>query len=202
VIGKNAIGIRLRRSNFPIPKFQNEVMPAHKKIFFLAVLCGLSLALLSYSSCKVRYGFHEKIPAIPDSIKTVKINTIESHAAFTNAQLGPRLTERLRQKIISQTKLSQTNSDNADWEITAFITDYSVSTSGISDKQVSTNRLNVSVQVTLNRRKQNEQDDPVTISHGFDFDSRKTLQAAENELLDEIIKQMTDEIFNNLFSKW
>jgi len=177
-------------------------MPANKKIFFLLAFCAVSLALFSYSSCKVQYGFHEKVPAIPDSIKTVKINTIENHAPINNPQLAPRLTERLRQKIVGQTKLSQTASDNADWEITASITDYSVSTSGISDKAASTNRLTVTVQVTLNRRKQNEQDDPVTITHGFDFDSRKPLQTAENELLDEIIKQMTDEIFNNLFSKW
>jgi len=177
-------------------------MPVNKKIFIVLAFCATSLALFSYSGCKVQYGFHEKKPAIPDSIKTVKINTIENHAAYTNPQLAPRLTERLRQKIVGQTHLSQTNSDNADWEITASITDYSVSTSGISDKAVSTNRLTVGVQVTLNRRKENKQDDPVTITHGFDFDSRKTLQTAENELLDEIIKQMTDEIFNNLFSNW
>src|SRR5438045_2243505 len=155
-------------------------MPANKKIFFiLTVFCILSITFFSYSSCKVSYGFHEKKPAIPDSIKTVKINTILNQAPYQNPQLSQRLTERLRQKIVSQTKLSQTNSDNADWEISGFISDYSVSTSGISDKQVSTNRLTVSVQITLNRRKQNEQDDPVTITHGFDFDSRKTLQAAE-----------------------
>ena len=166
------------------------------------MVCAISIAFLSNSSCKVSYGFREKIPAIPDTIKTVKINTILNQAPYQNPQLSPRLTERLRQKIVSQTKLSQTNSDNADWEISGFISDYSVSTSGISDKQVSTNRLTVSVQVTLNRRKQNEQDDPVTITHGFDFSSNLTIQAAEAQLLDEIIKQMTDEIFNSIFSKW
>jgi hypothetical protein len=174
-----------------------------KKIFLFSVFLGIfSVALFSYSSCKVSYGFREKTPAIPDSIKTVKINAILNQAPYQNPQLSPRLTERLRQKIVSQTKLSQTTGDNADWEISGFISDYSVSTSGISDKQVATNRLTVAVQITLNRRKDNQQDDPITITHGFDFDSRKTLQAAENELLDEIIKQMTDEIFNNLFSKW
>jgi hypothetical protein len=178
-------------------------MPANQKIFFLLpVCCAFGLTFFSSSSCKVSYGFREKTPAIPDTIKTVKINSILNQAQYQNPQLSPGLTERLRQKIVSQTHLSQTNSDNADWEISGFISDYSVSTSGISDKQVSTNRLTVSVQITLNRRKDGQQDDPVTISHGFDFSSNLTLQAAEKQLLDDIIKQMTDEIFNSLFSKW
>jgi hypothetical protein len=178
-------------------------MPANKKIFFLLLACCVvGITLFSSSSCKVSYGFHEKKPAIPDSIKTVRINTILNQAPYQNPQLSQRLTERLRQKIVSQTRLSQTNSDNADWEISGFISDYTVSTSGISDKQVSTNRLTVAVQITLNRRKQNAQDDPVTITHGFDFSANLTLQAAESQLLDEIVKQMTDEIFNSLFSNW
>src|SRR6266498_2098280 len=115
-------------------------MPANKKIFFLLpVLCTIGVTFFSSSSCKVSYGFHEKKPAIPDSIKTIKISTIENRAPYINPQLGPKLTERLRQKIVSQTKLTQTTSDNADWEIAGAITDYSISTSGISDKQVSTN---------------------------------------------------------------
>ena len=175
-------------------------MPVTKKIFLLPLICTLCVAALMNSNCKVSYGLHDV--SIPDSIKTVKVNFIENKARYVNPRLSPTLTDRLRQKIVGQTRLTQTNSDNADWEISGFINDYSISTSGISDKQVSTNRLTVSVQITLNRRKEGQQDDPVTISHGFDFSSNLTLQAAEAQLLDEIIKQMADEIFNSLFSKW
>ena len=60
--------------------------------------------------------------SIPAEIKTVKINMFENRARYINPQLAPRLTDKLRQKIINQTRLSQTNSD-AHYEITATITD-------------------------------------------------------------------------------
>jgi hypothetical protein len=140
--------------------------------------------------------------SIPDTIKTVKVKFIENRARYVNPQLSPRLTDKLRQKIVGQTRLTQTNSDNADWEISGYISDYSVSTSGISQRQASTNRLNVSVSITLFKRRDNIQMDPVSVSHSFDFPASRTLQAAEAELLDEIIRNMTDEIFNQIFSGW
>src|SRR5688500_9633927 len=94
------------------------------------------------SSCNV-YKFRDI--SIPDSIKTVKVNFIENKAPYVNPQLSPRLTDKLRQKIVGQTRLSQTNNDNADWIVGGRITNYAFSTSGISQQQVATNRLTVTV---------------------------------------------------------
>lgn len=176
-------------------------MLANKKIFFFVyVFSALCLILFLNSRCHVSYGLRDV--SIPDSIKTVKVNFIENRARYVNPQLSPKLTEKLRQKIVGQTRLTQTNSDNADWEVSGYISDYSVSTSGISQRQASTNRLNVAVSITLFDRRRNVQLDPVSVSHSFDFPANRTLQAAEGELLDEIIRNMTDEIFNQIFSGW
>ena len=86
------------------------------KILFILTLIG-SLFLLATSSCAYRF----KDVSIPDSIKTVKINFLENKARYVNPQLSPRLTDRLRQKIVNQTRLSQTNNDNADWVIDGYI---------------------------------------------------------------------------------
>jgi hypothetical protein len=139
--------------------------------------------------------------SIPPDIKTVKVNFIENHARYVNPQLSPSLTDKLRQKIVGQTRLTQTNGDNADWEVSGYVNDYSVSTSGISQQQSSINRLNVSVHISIFKRKDNDQQD-FDVTHSFDFDANKTLQAAEADLNDEIIRDMTDEIFNHIFSNW
>ena len=118
-----------------------------------------------------------------------------------NPRLSPALNDRLRQKIVGQTRLTQTNGDNADWEISGYVSDYSVSTSGISQQQTSINRLNVSVHISLLKRKENDQQE-FDVSHSFDFSASLTLQAAESQLTDAIIRDMTDEIFNHLFSNW
>ena len=177
--------------------------PAGKFLFLLRLgswmLPFLFLGWLAVTagSCGI-YRF--KDVSIPDSIKTVKINFIENKARYVNPQLSPQLTDKLRQKIINQTRLTQTNGD-ADWEITAFISDYSVSTAAISNQQNATDRLNVSVSVSLYDRTANKTQD-YTVTHSFDFSATITLEQAQVQLSDQILSNMTDEIFNKLFSNW
>ena len=165
-------------------------------VFF--VFCSLFFGA-SFSSCSLKYGF--KDVSIPDSIKTVKVIYIENRARYINPQISQRLTDKLRQKIVSQTKLSQTNSDNADWEIGGYISDYSFSTSAISGQQVANNRLTVTLHITLTNRKADDIKD-YDVSRNFEFKGNQSLQQAESILMDEMIRTLTDEIFNKLFSNW
>jgi len=175
-------------------------MPANKKIIFAGSIgLGLLSLIVLNSSCRVSYGLHDV--SIPDSIKTVKVNFIENHARYVNPQLSPSLTDKLRQKIVGQTRLIQTNGDNADWEVSGYVSDYAVGTSGISQQQTSINRLTVSVHISLVKRKGGDQQE-FDVSHSFDFNANLTLQAAESQLNDAIIRDMTDEIFNHIFSNW
>jgi hypothetical protein len=160
------------------------------------VACSFLLAP-SFTSCNI-YKFNEA--TIPDSIKTVKINIVENRAQYQNQQISQRLTDKIRQKVIGQTKLSP-NNDNPDWEISATITQYSFSTSAISNQQVATNRLTVGVHVTLNDRKADEVKE-FDVSRSFEFSGSQSLQQAENTLMDEMTRTLTDEIFNKLFSNW
>ncbi len=155
-------------------------MPATKKIS-VTILSLLSLsAALMINSCHVHYGFRDV--SIPPDINTVRVNLIENRAGYVNVQLSPRLTDRLRQKIVSQTRLKQTNGDNADWEITGTITDYSFSTAGISNQQTTTNRINVSVHLVRTNQKDGKTKD-YNVTRNFDFPSSQSLQQAESNLL-------------------
>jgi hypothetical protein len=40
------------------------------------------------------------------------------------------------------------------------------------------------------------------VSRSFDFSANQSLQAAEAALLDEMVRNLTDEIFNRIFSDW
>lgn len=149
--------------------------------------------------CRI-YKFNEA-GTIPDSIKTVKINYIENRAQYINPQLSPKLTDKLRQKVISQTRLSQTSSDNADWDISGFVTSYSFSTSAISGQQVATNRLTVAIHIILNDRKADDKKE-YDVSRSFEFKGTQSFQQAEASLSEELVRTLTDEIFNKLFSNW
>lgn len=150
------------------------------------------------TSCGI-YTF--KDVSIPAEIKTVKVNFIENKARLVNPRLSPSLTDRLQQKIVSQTRLNRTNNEDADWIISGAITDYSVSTSGISSQQASTNRLTVTVQITLRDNVANKNTE-YQVTKSFEFASNRSLQQAETELGEELIRGVSDEIFNRLFSNW
>ncbi|RYF88319.1 MAG: hypothetical protein EOO00_11360 [Chitinophagaceae bacterium] len=139
--------------------------------------------------------------SVPDSIKTIKVVQLENRATYVNPQLSQLVTERLRQKIVSQTRLSQTNNDNADWIISGTITNYTFTTSGISQGQEATNRLTVTVHVVRLATKSNETKE-YDVSRNFEFKSSLSIQQAESQLRDELVRGVTDDIFNRLFSDW
>jgi len=167
-----------------------------KKIYFL-FLSAILIAILNFNSgCS--YGFADV--SIPDTIKTIRINLNENRAPYVNPQLSPSLTERLKQKINNQTRLSQTNSEEAHYDVVGYISDYSVSTTGVSNKTEVTNRLTVSVHISF-RRSANAPEE-FDVSRNFEFSARQTLQTAQSQLLDEIVRSLADDIFNRLFSNW
>src|SRR4026209_1225331 len=180
-------------------KVVKRKMNARNVLLFGIVTIAL-LLLLSFgnSSCNV-YKFRDI--AIPDSIKTIKVNFIENRAPYVNPLLTPRLTDRLKQKIVTQTKLSQTNNDNADWDVKGYISNYTSSTSGISQQQVATNRLTVTVHISVNDQKANKTQE-YDVSRNFEYSATKSLSQAESELVDDIIRGLTDDIFNRIFSNW
>ncbi len=110
----------------------------------LAAFCIFSM---TFMGCGI-YSFNPKGTLDPE-IKSVNVHIIENQAQYVNPQLLPNLTDRVKQKITRQTKLSQTNRDDADLDIRGSITEYSTITTGVSSangqSQASVNRLTVSV---------------------------------------------------------
>jgi hypothetical protein len=102
---------------------------------------------------------------------------------------------------VNQTRLSQTNND-ADYEISGYISDYSVSTSGISQQRAAINNLNVTVHIVFKNRLDEKKNFEADLTRNFPFDASLSLTQAESGLNDQIINNLTDEIFNRIFSNW
>jgi hypothetical protein len=162
-------------------------------------LLAFSLLVTILSGCRV-YSFKDAV--IPSDVKTIKIGFFENRARYVNPQLAPKLTDKLQVKITSNTKLTRTNSDDAHYIINGTITNYDPSqTVGVSAQQASTNRLTVTVHVILKKTLDNKVEE-FDVSRSFDYSANLTLQQAEGQLADEVIRTLTDEIFNRIFSNW
>ncbi|PZR22753.1 MAG: hypothetical protein DI535_25445 [Citrobacter freundii] len=170
---------------------------------FLFSASILAMVVLAFSSVQLTgcgvYRFNDI--SVPDSVKTVKISQFQNRATYVNPNLSQLISDRLRQKIVGQTRLSQTNNDNADWVINGTITNYSFSTSGISQGTEATNRLTVGVHITRLDTKSGDTKE-YDVSRNFEFKASLSLQQAESQLRDELVRGVTDDIFNRLFSDW
>ncbi len=145
--------------------------------------------------------------SIPPEVKSISIAPIENRAGYVNTQLSPRLTDRLRQKMISQTKLRLVTSGEADWEFSAEITDYSFSTAGVGagtggrTVQASQSRLTIGIKITVyDNTKQQSKD--YTVTRTYDFPATQTIQQVEQNRAEEMTKDLTDDMFNRIFSNW
>ncbi len=133
--------------------------------------------------------------------KTIKIGVFDNKARYVNPQLAPQLNDKLQQKIAGQTKLIRTNSDNADLQLEGYISSYDVTTAAITTQQSTTNRLTVGVHLIVKNLPDNKTDE-FDVSRSFDFSANLSLDQAQTSLMSDILKNITDEIFNHLFSNW
>jgi Lipopolysaccharide-assembly len=165
---------------------------AHFSILLIIILGLTSCGIYTLNDVSIDY----------TKIKTIKVFFIENKASYVNPQLSPKLYDKLQQKVTNSTKLTKTNSDDAHYQILATVTSYSGSqTVGVSAQQATTNRLTVGVHVVLKKTLENKTEE-FDVSRSADFSANLSLQQAEGQLLDELVRNLTDEIFNHIFSNW
>ena len=171
----------------------------------ITCICCL-VATLALGSCKI-YSF--KDTSIPPEVKSIHLAYIENRARLVNPQLAPALNDAVRQKINQQaSRLAQIQTSDADYDVTAWVSDYSYSTSGISNQQASSNRLSVTVHIVFKNhldpsgKKVAPADFEADVTRNFDFSATTSITDAETQLLPTMTSNLTDEIFNKLFSNW
>lgn len=169
-----------------------------KHYFFYFIVLGFGLITMS-ATCK--YSFNDTSP-IPPEISSFRVNYLENKAQYVNSQLSPQLTERLKQKIINTTRLRQTNSDQADYDISGYVSQYYTTTVSITGSNASGNRLTVGFHLSFRNNRDEKKNIEADLMRTYDFEGNLSLSQAEASLNDEMVKNLTDEIFNKIFSNW
>jgi hypothetical protein len=135
--------------------------------------------------------------------KTINIRVLENKAQNVVPTLSGTLTDKIKNRIISQTGLAPQNSDNTDYDLSGSITMYQVTVSGIQNTQeASQNRLTISVQANFKNRLNDKASFLQTFTRFADFPATQSVQAVEGKLIDDIGNQIADDIFNKAFVNW
>ena len=154
------------------------------------------LTLFSAQSCGVRYGFSGG--SIPENMKTVNVQFFENIAT-----LGQNFTEGLKERIRSQSRLSQV-SGNADAMFEGVITGYDITPAAVeaNTDRAALNRLTITVKVkyTNNLDETGESNFEETFTQYREFAGQ--VQAQEESLNAEIIKLLTEDVYNRAFANW
>jgi hypothetical protein len=182
------------------------MISANRQNFLFRILkqaTCLLLVCLAAGSCKI-YSF--KDVSIPPEIKTIRVGFIENRARYVDPQLSPQLTDKFKLKISNQTKLTEIQGDNADYDVSAYVSEYNITTAGVTSQQASIDRLTVTIHLALRNRLNDQKlgtpDFETDISRNFDFPASQNANDAEAALTPTIVSQMTDDLFNRLFSNW
>lgn len=158
--------------------------------------------LLAFGGCSVKYSATGA--SIDQGAKTVNVRFIENRAPINNPTLSQNLTEKLRNKVQSQTKLVQINEDGADYEFKGNITGYSFSNAAVTNvDKAATSRLTVTINITFVKRIGDKKGYTQAFTRSADFNASQLPSAVENGLLESnILPQIVDDIFNKAFANW
>jgi len=166
----------------------------NKKLLILL----LPLLLISMAGCKV-YSFS----GATIEGKNIFIHQLENKARNVVPSLSSTLSDKIRQRILSQTGLAPVTTDDADYELSGAITTYEVTVTGATSVQVaSKNRLTIAVMITFKNRLNEKANFSQTFTRFSDFNASQILQNVENALIDDIGNQLADDIFNKAFVNW
>ena len=160
-------------------------------IFIIATLCG----------CSYSFGG----ATIPDEMKTATVRVFENTAPLVVPTLSNQFTEAVKTRIRTQSRLSITAGDGqAIFE--GRITGYEIKPVALQSSRTPTagaNRLTITVSVkytnTLNVKASFEQ----SFSRYYDFPlNGAPVQSLLPQAIENINKQLTEDIFNRAFAQW
>jgi len=135
-------------------------------------------------------------------VSTCEILYIQNNAEIVNATLSNMITEKLRDKIQSDTRLKLVPK-NGDVIFEGDITGYTVTPQGVTaDATSAKDRLTVTLSIRYTNTKVSEESYTKTFSEYAEYDRSTTFSSVEATLLDEIVPLLIDDIFMASFSNW
>ena len=160
------------------------------------------VAVAIVNGCGVKYGFTGG--SIPEGMKTYTVEFFENTAPIVNPTLSQTFTEALKERIRSQSSLSQvTNEGDAIFE--GRITGYSIAPAAVEagTDRAALNRLSITVNVKYTNIIDPEANFEQSFTRFKDFSSAGgSIPAQEEALIRDINQMLTEDIYNRAFANW
>jgi hypothetical protein len=176
-------------------------------------LTGIVLLIFTLVGCgtirigNASFGYDLKGAQINPKCKTAFVDYFKNQAALVQPALALKLTDKLKDKLLSQTALKLTNVTNgADIYFQGTIENYATQPMAPQSGNViaaAMNRLTVSIKVKYSNAIDNKWDYETNFSRFIDYASDRNLNDVENSSeYDTMLDQLIQDIFDKAFVNW
>lgn len=174
------------------------------KLFRIVPILISGVIMIGIPGCKISYSFSGA--SISPDVKTISVqffpNRADLNGGVIRAGFDQEFTDALKDKFKAQTGLEFVN-DIGDVNFEGEITGYSTAPIAITGNEVAAlNRFSVSIRVKYNNALQPDQNFDNVFTRYEDYDSSRDLSEVENDLLENIMEQITEDVFNKAFVNW
>ncbi len=203
-LGRQMLVKALERNNGNRSKAAQELGISDRTLYRRLKQFGLAVLLLFtivLSSCSISYKFNGASIDYTKT-KTIQIADFPIRSAYVWGPMASIFNNQLKDQYANHTKLSQVKR-NGDLKLEGEITKYeqrnkSVSAEGSSAQVELSMTVNVRFTNTVNHNDDFEQQFTATQS----YDSNLSLNSVQEELVTQMVKDITDQIFNATVANW
>ena len=170
----------------------------------LAIGCWLlafGCLLLAFSACSVSYKFNGASIDYSKT-KTIQINDFPIRSNYVWGPMGPMFNNQLRDQFANHTKLQQVRR-NGDLKIEGEITQYTQRNKSVSAEGYSAQtELSITVNVRFTNNNKHDEDFERQFTASQSYETTLSLNAVQEELVTQMVKDLCDQIFNATVANW
>ena len=159
------------------------------------------MILVLVSACSVSYKFNGASIDYSKT-KTIQIADFPIRSTYVWAPMGPMFNNQLKDQFSSHTRLSQVRR-NGDLKLEGEITQYQQRNKSVSAEGYSTQtELSMTVNVRFTNNVNHNEDFERQFTATSTYETTQSLSAVQESLVQEMVKDICDQIFNATVANW
>ena len=153
------------------------------------------------SACSVSYKFNGASIDYSKT-KTIQINDFPIRSNYVWGPMGPMFNNQLRDQFANHTKLQQVRR-NGDLKREGEITQYTQRNKSVSAEGYSAQtELSITVNVRFTNNNKHDEDFERQFTASQSYETTLSLNAVQEELVTQMVKDLCDQIFNATVANW
>ena len=167
------------------------------------IILGLAIAcIIVPTACTISYGLTPKGGIDYSKVKTVSFDKFPIRSAYVWAPMEAMFYNEMVDQFSSKTKL-KVQKRNGDLDLQGEIVEYSQTNKSVAaDGYSAQTQLKMTVNVRYTNNSNHKEDFEQRFSATTVYDSSQSLSSVQEDLVQEMIEDIVDQIFNATIANW